>query len=153
MKGTAFEQVAVHDGVDHTIVEGIADTLYNVPNMSVGVSDFQTPISVLWWRSVGHTHTAYAMECLMDMLAHETGKDPVEMRLSMLDRSSAKQNRLAGVIEAVRDLSGWKQGQKRGFACHFSFNTYVAVVADVTVKGQEVHVDKTLYRCRLRCRG
>ena len=142
MKGTPFEQVIVHNGIDHSSVEGVPDTLYQIPGMAVGLTDFKSAVPVLWWRSVGHTHTAYAMESLMDMVAHETGRDPVEMRLAMLDRSDAKQKRMAGVIEAARDLAGWKPGQKRGFAAHFSFNTYVAVVADVTVKGREVHVDK-----------
>ncbi len=142
VKGTSFEATSVHDGVDHTSVEGIADTLYRIPNMALGVSDFSTAVPVLWWRSVGHTHTAFTMESLLDMVAHETGQDPVAMRLDMLDRADGKQNRMAGVIEAVRDLSGWQPGQKRGFAAHFSFNTYVAAVADVSVEGDKVHVDK-----------
>ena len=142
IKGTAFEAFMVKDGVDHTSVEGAADTLYNLPGFAVGLSDFQSPITTLWWRSVGHTHTAYAMESLLDMVAHETGQDPVAMRLALLDRSDDKQRRMAGVIEAARDLAGWRPGDKRGFAAHFSFNTWVAVVADVSVDGQRVHVDK-----------
>lgn len=142
MKGTAMEQFAVKDGVDHTSVEGLADTLYRVPNLAVGLSDFKSPIPTLWWRAVGHTHTAYAMETLLDMVAHASGKDPIELRLGLLDRTDAKQKRLAGVIEAARDLSRWQPGQKRGFAAHFSFSTYVAVVADVTVDDERVHVDK-----------
>ncbi|MDH3377735.1 MAG: molybdopterin-dependent oxidoreductase, partial [Gammaproteobacteria bacterium] len=142
MKGTPFENFAVHNGVDNSSVEGVADTLYNLPNMAVGLSDFKSAIPVLWWRSVGHTHTAYAMESLLDMIAHETGQDPIEMRLGLLDRADDKQRRMAGVIEAARDLSGWQKKDKRGFAAHFSFNTWVAVVADITVNGQQVHVDK-----------
>ncbi|WP_260293672.1 xanthine dehydrogenase family protein molybdopterin-binding subunit [Sedimenticola hydrogenitrophicus] len=142
MKGTSFEEVSVHDGVDHTLVEGVADTLYQLPNLAVGVADFHSPVPVLWWRSVGHTHTAFTMESLLDMIAHETNQDPVAMRLSLLDPSDNRQRRLAGVIQAVRDRSGWQAGQRRGFACHFSFNTYVAAVADVTVEDDRVHVDK-----------
>ncbi len=142
MKGTPFENFAVHDGVDHSSVEGVEDTLYNLPNMAVGLSDFKSAIPVLWWRSVGHTHTAYVMESLLDMIAQMTGQDPIEMRLGLLDRTDDKQRRMAGVIEAARDLSGWQKGDKRGFAAHFSFNTWVAVVADITTKGQQVHVDK-----------
>ncbi len=142
LKGTPFESTMVHDGIDHSVVEGVADTLYGLSGLSVGVSDFQTPVPVLWWRSVGHTHTAFAMESLLDMVAHETGRDPLELRLSLLDRSRKEQARLAGVIEAVRDLAGWQPGQKRGFAAHYSFNTCVAVVADISVNGNRVHVDK-----------
>ena len=142
MKGTPWEGFAVHDGVDHSSVEGCADTLYGVPDFAVGLGDFKSAIPVLWWRSVGHTHTAYAMESLLDMIAHETQQDPVEMRLGLLDRSDDKQRRMVGVIEAARDLSGWKKGDRRGFAAHFSFNTWVAMVADVSAKGNQVHVDK-----------
>ena len=142
MKGTAFEGFAVKDGVDHSSVEGAEDTLYNLPSMSVGLGDFQTPIPVLWWRSVGHTHSAYVMEVLLDMVAEASGKDPVAMRLELLDRSDDKQRRLAGVIEAARDMSGWKPGDKRGFAVHPSFSSYCAIVADVSADGNKVHVDK-----------
>ena len=142
LKGTAFEQAFVHNGVDHSSVEGAADTLYKLPNMALGLSDFQTPVTTLWWRSVGHTHTAYAMESLLDMVAYAGGHDPIELRLSLLDRSDDKQRRMAGVIETARDAAGWKKGNRRGFAAHFSFNTWVAVVADVSANGKQVHVDK-----------
>lgn len=141
-KGTPLEGFMVKNGIDHTSVEGTEDTLYRVANMAVGLSDFQSPITNLWWRSVGHTHSAYAMESLLDMVAHESGQDPVAMRLALLDRSDDKQRRMAGVIEAARDLAGWRAGDKRGFAAHFSFNTWVAVVADVSVDGKRVHVDR-----------
>ncbi|RDE19525.1 xanthine dehydrogenase family protein molybdopterin-binding subunit [Motiliproteus coralliicola] len=140
--GSPFESVMVHNGIDHTTIEGVADSLYTLPKMSVGVTNFETPVPVLWWRSVGHTHNAYVIESLIDMLAHETERDPVELRLSLLDRSHKEQARLAGVIEAARDLADWKPGQKRGFAAHYSFNTFVAVVADVSADGDKVHVDK-----------
>ncbi len=141
-KGTAMEGWMVKEGVDKTSVEGVEDTLYRVPNMAVGLSDFKSPITNLWWRSVGHTHSAYAMESLLDMVARESGRDPIELRLSLLDRSDDRQRRMAGVIEAARDFAGWQKGDKRGFAAHFSFNSWVAVVADVSVSGKQVHVDR-----------
>ncbi|PKR48032.1 xanthine dehydrogenase family protein molybdopterin-binding subunit [Thalassospira marina] len=142
MKGSLFEGM-IKDNVDPTSVEGVSESLYTVPNFGIGLSDFQTPVPILWWRSVGNTHTAYAMETLMDMLAHETGQDPIELRLAMLDPNGANQARMINAIKLVRDMSGWKKGDKRGFACHFSFNTCVAVVADITVSDEtSVHVDK-----------
>ncbi|OSQ36753.1 xanthine dehydrogenase family protein molybdopterin-binding subunit [Thalassospira mesophila] len=141
MKGSLFEGMIKND-VDPTSVEGVTESLYSVPSFGIGLSDFQTPVPVLWWRSVGNTHTAFAMETLMDMLAHETGQDPIDMRLAMLDPQGASQARMINAIKLVRDISGWKKGDKRGFACHFSFNTCVAVVADITVKDSSVHVNK-----------
>lgn len=142
MKGTPFEAYGVKEGVDQTSVEGVADSLYQLPGMAVGLSDFTSAMPTLWWRSVGHTHTAYAMESLMDMVAHANGQDPVALRLSLLDRSNDQQRRMAGVIEAARDMAGWQPGDKRGFAAHHSFKSWVAVVADVNVDGNEVHVNK-----------
>ncbi len=142
MKGTAFEAMAVHNGVDHSSVEGLVNTLYQVPKMSLGVSDFKSVVPVLWWRSVGHSHTAYVMESLMDMVAVKAKRDPVDLRLSLLDQADIKGQRMANTIKIARDMANWQVGDKRGFASHFSFNTYVAVVADVSVKGKQVHVDK-----------
>ncbi len=143
IKGTPFEPFMVNNGVDGSIVEGLADTHYALPNFSVGVSDIETPVTTLWWRSVGHNHTGYVMESLMDMVAEKSGQDPLALRLSLLDQSKKPQKRLAGVIEEVRKLSNWQAGDKRGFAVHSSFDSYVAIVADVTVgEGKKVHVNK-----------
>ncbi|MEQ5777523.1 xanthine dehydrogenase family protein molybdopterin-binding subunit [Thalassospira sp. NFXS8] len=142
MKGSLFQGMIKND-IDPTSVEGVTESLYSVPNFGIGLSDFQTPVPILWWRSVGNTHTAFAMETLMDMLANETGQDPIEMRLAMLDPNGPNQARMINAIKLVRDMSGWKKGDKRGFACHFSFNTCVAVVADITVTDDtSVHVNK-----------
>lgn len=142
MKGTAFEPVLVREGIDSTSVEGIAEGLYDIPNHAVGLSDFETAVPVLWWRSVGHTHTGFVMETLLDMVASETRQDPIEMRLAMLDPKGTNQARMISAINLVRRMSGWEKGDKRGFACHYSFNTCVAVVADVSVNGKDVHVNK-----------
>ena len=141
-KGGPFESVIVKDGIDHFNVESISDTLYDIPNQAVGNSDFQTPIPVLWWRAVGHTQNVLAMESLMDMVAYSASRDPIELRLSLLQKGTPQQQRFANVIKVARDMSGWKFNQKRGFASSYTFRSFLAVVADVTVKGDEVHVDK-----------
>ncbi len=135
-KGTPFEQMLVHNGIDHFSVEGIVDTPYKINNMSVGLSDYESPMRVLWWRSVGHTHTAYAMEVLMDMAAEAAAADPVEFRLAHLDMADKDNERLAGVLKLAAEKAGWdgKQmaGKGRGVAVHKSFNSFVALVADVS---------------------
>ncbi len=141
-KGGPFESVLVKEGIDHFSVESISDTLYDIPGQAVGNSDFQTPVPVLWWRAVGHTQNVLAMESLIDMVAHTTARDPIELRLSLLQKGTSQQKRLSNVIKVARDMSGWKVGQKRGFASSYTFRSFLAVVADVTVKGNDVHVDK-----------
>ena len=135
-KGTPFEQWLVRNGVDHTSVEGVADTLYAIPGQFVGLTDFQSPVTVNWWRSVGHSHTAFVMESMMDMVARAAGRDPVSWRLDHLQGDTADQRRLAGVLRLAAQESGWNQppepGRARGVAAHKSFGTYVAQVVEVS---------------------
>ncbi|WP_227270752.1 xanthine dehydrogenase family protein molybdopterin-binding subunit [Roseobacter weihaiensis] len=131
ISGTPFEQFLVHNGVDHTTVEGIAPTPYSIPDMSVDVHHPQVGVPVLWWRSVGHTHTAYVMETMMDELAEAAGRDPIEFRLAYLDNDP----RTAGVLRlAVEKAGAVPEGLHRGIAVHKSFDSYVAEVADIRMR-------------------
>ena len=135
MKGTAFEAMSVHDGIDHSSVEGIGDSPYQIPGMAVGLTDTQKATSVLWWRSVGHTHTAYVMETMMDMAARAAGRDPVEFRLAHLTGDEADQTRKAGVLRLAADKAGWGKapaGRTQGIAVHKSFGSYVAEVVEIS---------------------
>ncbi|MFN3615450.1 MAG: xanthine dehydrogenase family protein molybdopterin-binding subunit, partial [Rubrimonas sp.] len=147
-KGTALEPFVVKDGVDHASVEGVADTPYAIPAMRVGLSDFQTPVPVLWWRAVGHTHTAFAVEAALDAAAEAAGRDPVEFRLALLPGDTEDQRRLAGVLRLAADKAGWGgpalEGRGRGIAAHKSFGSYVAEVAEVTLDGDRVKVERVV---------
>ncbi|MEM6932536.1 MAG: xanthine dehydrogenase family protein molybdopterin-binding subunit [Pseudomonadota bacterium] len=142
LKGTAFESVLVHDGIDDVSVEGVHDTHYAIPALSVGLSDAQSQISVLWWRSVGHTHNAYVMESLIDMAAAKAGADPVAFRLDLLSGGTDDQKRLGGVLRHVAEKAGWGQtlpdGHAQGVAVHKSFNSYVAQVAEISTDAEGV---------------
>ena len=98
MKGTAFEAFAVHDSVDHSLVEGIADSPYTIPSQALGLTGTEEATSVLWWRSEGHTHTAYVVEVMMDLAAKTPGKDAVEYRLDYLT-GEGDAARKAGVLK------------------------------------------------------
>ncbi|WP_420586689.1 molybdopterin cofactor-binding domain-containing protein [Ruegeria sp.] len=136
MKGTAFESVLVHNDIDHSSVEGIADSPYVIPGMALGLTDTPKATSVLWWRSVGHTHTAYVMETMMDKAAEAAGRDPVEFRLAHLaDDSNADQQRKAGVLKLAMEKGNWGNapaGRAQGIAVHKSFGSYVAEVVEVS---------------------
>ena len=136
MKGTAFESMIVHDGVDHSSVEGVADSPYTIPGMAVGLTDTPKATSVLWWRSVGHTHTAYVMEVMMDMAAKAANSDPVEFRLAHLtDVGSADQSRKAQVLKLAAEKAGWGNapaGHTQGIAVHKSFGSYAAQVVEIS---------------------
>jgi isoquinoline 1-oxidoreductase subunit beta len=141
--GTPFEAMIMKAGVDGTAVEGAADMPYAVPNLEVTWHRAASPVTTLWWRSVGHTHTAHAVEVMMDELAHAAGQDPVQYRLDLLDAHA----RHAAVLRLAAEKSGWggamPAGQGRGIAVHESFGSYVAMVAEVTVgKDGAVKVDR-----------
>lgn len=153
IKGSPFEGFLVQDGVDATSVEGVADTHYAIPKLAVGLSDFATPVTSLWWRSVGHTHTAYVMETVLDMAAHKAGIDPVEYRLNLLPGTDDDQKRLAGALKKAADMADWKtpapQGHGKGIAVHKSFGTYVAMAAEVAASPDGLKVKKIW--CALDC--
>ncbi len=132
LKGSPFE-AAIKNGVDPSMVEGASDLPYAIPNLRVSGHIEEVGVPVLWWRSVGHTHTAFATETFFDELADAAKVDPVELRRRLLKNSP----RHLGVLELVADKSGWgspvPEGRARGVAVHKSFASYVAQVAEVSV--------------------
>jgi isoquinoline 1-oxidoreductase beta subunit len=142
MKGSFFEAVMFKDGLDPTSYEGSNEIPYDVENFKCDMHQVDVGVPVLWWRSVGHTHTGYAVEAFVDELLEAAGKDPVEGRLALL----SKKPRHAGVLKAVAELADWKnykvpEGRARGVAVVESFNTFVAQVVElsVTEDGPKVH--------------
>jgi isoquinoline 1-oxidoreductase beta subunit len=144
IKGTAFEKAMVKNGVDATIIEGVADTPYKLPAMQVSVHHPEVNVPVLWWRSVGHSHTAFVMETMIDQLAAAAKMDPIAYRLALLD---PKETRHRNVLALVRDKSGWgktpiPKGRARGVALHESFGSVCAQVAEISVEGNTIRVHR-----------
>jgi isoquinoline 1-oxidoreductase beta subunit len=132
MKGSPFEAM-IKDGIDPTIVEGANDLPYAIPNLRVSAHTMDVGVPVLWWRSVGHTHTGFATETFIDELLAAGGRDPVKGRLALLKNEP----RYAGALRAAAALARWNgpqagAGRARGVAVHKSFDTYVAQIAEVT---------------------
>ncbi len=132
--GTPFESM-VKNGIDESSVEGVVDSPYlaAIPARRVSLHTPRRPITVLWWRSVGHSHTAFAMESMIDELAHAAGQDPLRYRLALLERSP----RHARVLKTAAEKAGWgrplPQGHALGLAMHASFESIVAQVAEVSL--------------------
>ncbi len=148
--GTPFEGMTVKNGIDFTSVEGAANIPYAIPNLSVGLTTMTTGIPVLWWRAVGSTHTAYAVEAFLDEVAEAAGKDPVEFRLALLKDHP----RHAAALKLAAEKAGWTsapaQGRFRGVAVAESFNTVVAQVVEVTLPSAgSVKVEKVV--CAVDC--
>ena len=136
-KGTPMDQFLIQNGVDNTSVEGVRDSPYRVPAFHIGLTDQKGPTTANWWRSVGHSHTGYVMECMMDLCAAANSEDPVAYRLKHLKGDEADQVRMAGVIRLAAEKAGWGKplpdGHFHGFAAHKCFSSYVAEVCEISV--------------------
>lgn len=148
MKGTQFEQF-MKDGIDPSSIEGAHVLPYAVPNRSVGLTTTNVGVPVLWWRAVGSTHNAFAVEAFIDELAKAAGRDPLEFRLAMLDGSP----RHANVLRLAAKKAGWDtpppEGRARGIALAESFNTIVAQVAELSIDNVGVRVHRVV--CAVDC--
>ena len=149
LHGTAFEAFMVKDGIDATSVEGASNNPYDIANLSLELTTVKEGPTVQWWRSVGSTHTAFAVETMIDELAVKAGKDPVEYRMKLLQ----KHPRWQGVLKLAAEKAGWgkslPEGSALGVAVHESFATYVAQVAQVSMKNGMLSVDKVV--CAVDC--
>jgi isoquinoline 1-oxidoreductase beta subunit len=134
MTGTMFEAYGVKNGIDSASVEGAADILYGIPNLQVELHSPKNEVPVQWWRSVGHSHTGFSVEAFFDEVAHAGGKDPYQLRRTLL----ASQPRMLAVLDLAAQKANWGSalpaGRARGIATHFSFDSYVAQVAEVSVE-------------------
>ncbi|HJU40032.1 MAG TPA: xanthine dehydrogenase family protein molybdopterin-binding subunit, partial [Tahibacter sp.] len=150
LAGTPF-QMMVKNGIDAASVEGVADSPYlkDIADHRVDLHSPSTGIPVLWLRSVGHTHTAFVMESLIDELAHEAKQDPLAYRRLLLD----KHPRPLGALNLAAEKAGWgtplAQGHARGLAVHESFGSYVAQVVDVSIEHGAIRVHRVT--CAIDC--
>ncbi|MBR7971500.1 xanthine dehydrogenase family protein molybdopterin-binding subunit [Burkholderia vietnamiensis] len=152
LAGTPFAAFMVKNGIDATSVEGAANLPYAVPNVSVELTTTKIGLPVLWWRVVGSSHTAYAVEAFIDEAAHAAGKDPYLFRRDLL----AKEPRMRAVLELAAQKAGWDpaqplpKGRGRGIAVAEAFKSYVAQVAEVSVDADgNVKVERIV--CAVDC--
>jgi isoquinoline 1-oxidoreductase beta subunit len=154
VSGSPFAMM-IKNGIDPTSVEGASTLPYAIPNLRVELHTTELPVPVQWWRSVGSTHTAFSTEVFLDELAHAAGRDALEFRRSLL----AAHPRHRGALELAAAKAGWGQPLKpgkagemrgRGLAVHESFKSYVAQVAEVTVRrDKSFRVDRVV--CAVDC--
>jgi len=142
---TLFESFMTKNGVDATSVEGASTLPYVIPNLQVELHSPKNAVPVQWWRSVGHSHTAFVVETMIDELAHLANKDPVAYRLDILPSAS----RYRGVLKLAAEKSGWGKkklpaGHAYGVAVHQSFESYVAEIAEVSVENGKIRVHRVI---------
>jgi isoquinoline 1-oxidoreductase beta subunit len=146
--GSPFEAFMVQQGVDVTTTEGMRDP-YAVP-MQLSVHHPKVNVPVLWWRSVGSTHTAFVMETLIDEIAVATKQDPVAYRLKLMG-DDPKAARHKAALQLAVDQSGYGKrklpaGAAFGVAVHESFESVVAYVVEARVQGKGKNARPVLTR-------
>ena len=134
LAGTPFEPMMVKDGIDATAVEGMKGP-YPIP-MRLTVHHPKLNVPVLWWRSVGSTHTAFVMETLVDEIARTTKQDPVAYRMALIGNEHPRHK---SALQLAVDKSGYGKkklaaGRAWGVAVHESFDSVVAYVVEASVK-------------------
>jgi isoquinoline 1-oxidoreductase beta subunit len=150
LRGGRFESfIPPGSKFDPSSVEGASDMPYTIPNLMVDTHEGNRTVPILWWRSVGHSHTGFTVNCAMDELAVLAGADPVEFRRKLL----GKDPRFLAVLDKAAQMSGWgtpaPAGRGRGIAIQHSFGSIVAEVAEVSVEGGNVRVHKVW--CAIDC--
>lgn len=150
MAGSPFE-AGIKDGVDPASVEGVNDSPYlaAIPNHLVELHSPKNKVPVLWWRSVGHTHTAFVMETLIDELAHAAGQESVAYRRSLLQKHPRHLSALNLAVEKSRWDTPLPAGHYRGVAVHESFGSTVAQVAEISIDKGALRVHRIT--CAIDC--
>ncbi|MGE0439461.1 MAG: molybdopterin cofactor-binding domain-containing protein [Gemmatimonadales bacterium] len=136
-------------GIDPSAVEGAVELPYQVGYHRVGYAEAHTPVPVGYWRSVGHSHTAFVVESFVDELAEAAGRDPVEYRRVLLAGSPRHRT----VLDLAAERAGWgrplPEGRFHGVAVHESFGSWVAQVAEVSVTDRRIRVHRVT--CAVDC--
>lgn len=150
VSGTPFEQGFIKIGVDETSVEGANDIPYDIPNIYVDLHTPQIKVPVLWWRSVGHSNTAFVVESFIDEVAYAANKDPYRFRRMLLKNYPKHQ----AVLDLAAEKAGWDKpiykGKGMGIAIHKSFGSIVAQVAQVSLRESGgIRVDRVV--CAIDC--
>jgi isoquinoline 1-oxidoreductase subunit beta len=142
MAGTPFAAM-MKNGNDPTAVEGASDSDYEIPNFNVSAHYPEVNVPVLWWRSVGHTHTAFVMETLVEELAVRSKMDPIAYRRKLLKADAKKSH---AVLDLLETSASWRnrppEGHAVGYACHESFGTGVACAVDVSIENKRPKIHR-----------
>jgi len=128
----------IEDGIDQTAIEGILDQPYGLDNISIRYAPVTTGVQVGFWRSVGRSNNTFAVESMLDEIAAAAGRDPLNLRRSLLRDSP----RALAVLDRVAAMSAWQapyppdtgdQARGRGVAFHQGYKSVIAMVVEVRV--------------------
>jgi len=131
--------------VDSSAVEGIVDKPYAIPNRSMEYVKLAHPVTIAYWRSVGHSMNDYFYESFLDEIADAGGQDPFQLRIDLLQGKP----RYLKLLETVATMSGgWRRGpydvegskRARGLSMASPFGSETATIAEVSMQDGEIKV-------------
>ena len=127
-------------GIDATAA--LADLPYWIPHQQVDYVERNTPVPVGYWRGASHTQNAFARECFIDELAHAAGRDPLDYRLHLLPETAKERAVLQAACKAARWETAPAEGLHRGLAVAHAFGSFVAAVAELSVRERKVDLKR-----------
>jgi isoquinoline 1-oxidoreductase subunit beta len=139
------------DGTDPEIKDE-ASFVYDFPNAVVDHVMTETPIPLGWMRSVNALQVGFAAESFIDEIAAAGHKDPLQLRLHLLEKDQNLNNwqtaRMRGVLQMAADKAGWGKplpaGHYQGIACFGSFNSYSAEVVEISMEGDKPRIHRVV---------
>ena len=144
--GTFAEPILVKDGVDFLAVEGTVDCRYAIPNFHVSAHHPKVNVPVLSYRSIGHTHSAYVMETLIEELATRAGIDPIAYRLKLLDPAPSKSRAVLTLLQEKG--AAWRGSVPRNHALGTALSEYqrsaCACIVDVSIENKRPRIHRAL---------
>jgi isoquinoline 1-oxidoreductase subunit beta len=142
MGGSMFAKMIPPNVMEPAVVEGVSDTVYDLANFYCDGHIPAPNVTTLWWRSVGHTHTAFVMETMIDEVAHQMKVDPLALRKKWLKKSP----RHLAVLDLLEKKSGWGKKLPKdhawGLAIHESFKSVVGHVVEVSYKDGDLKIHR-----------
>lgn len=132
--------------VDSSVVEGLDKKPYAIPNRRLDYVKVPHPVTIAFWRSVGHSMNDYFYESFLDEVAQAGGRDPFDLRMALLKDSTRHRT----LLRTVADLAGgWRRGpfqaedgtrRARGVSMASPFGSETATIAEVSLKDGEARV-------------
>jgi isoquinoline 1-oxidoreductase beta subunit len=141
--------MAGDSGANAQALEGALHMPYDLGTVRVAHADVVTPVPLGYWRSVGHSYTAFFVESFVDELAQAAGVDPLTFRLRMLGKSPRHAEVLRVAAAEAGFMGAGEDGSAQGIALHESFGSIVAQVAEVAIKDGQLQVVRVT--CAIDC--
>jgi isoquinoline 1-oxidoreductase beta subunit len=136
-------------GANAQALEGALEMPYDLGAVRVAHADVETPVPLGFWRSVGHSYTAFFVESFIDELAQAAGVDPLTFRLRLLTGSPRHAEVLRTAAAEAGFMGAGGDGTAQGIALHESFGSIVAQVAEVAIREGQLQVVRVT--CAVDC--